>query len=313
VRVIVALGGNALLRRGQVLTDETQRTNVGVACDELAPIAVDHELVISHGNGPHVGLLALQAEAYEDVPPPPLDVLGAQTQGMIGYVVEQELGNRLPFEMPLAALLTMIEVDPDDPAFDNPTKPIGPVYSRDVAAALASDKGWTFAPDGAGQRRVVASPRPKRIFELDQIRWMLEHGAVVICAGGGGIPTMYDADGMLVGVEAVIDKDHASGLLATGLDADIFIMATGVEAVHLDFEQPTQRSIATAHPKSLLEMRDRFPAGSMRPKVVAACEFAIDTGRTATIGALSDLGAMLNGEAGTIVTTDVQGISFHDD
>jgi len=312
MRVVVALGGNALIRRGQILTDETQRENVGIACDQLAPIALEHELVISHGNGPHVGLLALQAEAYEDVPPAPLDVLGAQTQGMIGYVVEQELGNRLPFEMPLAALLTMIEVDPNDPAFENPTKPIGPIYSETVATALKADKGWTFARDGAGHRRVVASPRPKRIFELDQIRWMLEHGAVVICAGGGGIPTMYDSDGMLVGVEAVIDKDHASGLLATGLDADLFIMATGVDAVYLDFGAPSQRAIAFAHPEALLELRDHFPAGSMRPKVVAACEFAVDTGRTATIGALHDVGSMLGGEAGTIVTTQVQGVSFHD-
>jgi carbamate kinase len=312
MRVVVALGGNALLRRGQIHTHETQRENVGIACDELAPIAIDHELVISHGNGPHVGLLALQAEAYEDVPPPPLDVLGAQTQGMIGYIVEQELGNRLPFDRPLATLLTMIEVDPTDPAFANPTKPIGPIYSSDVTATLERDKGWSFAPEGVGHRRVVASPRPKRIFELDQIRWMLEHGVVVICAGGGGIPTMYDDDGMLIGVEAVIDKDHAGGLLATGLDADLFIMATGVDAVYVDFGEPTQRAIATASPESLLEMRDVFPPGSMRPKVVAACEFAIDTGRTATIGALRDVGAMLGGEAGTIVTTKSQGITFRD-
>lgn len=312
MRVVVALGGNALLRRGQILTDEAQRENVGVACDELAPIALDHELVISHGNGPHVGLLALQAEAYEDVPPAPLDVLGAQTQGMIGYVVEQELGNRLPFDKALATLLTMIEVDPTDPAFANPTKPIGPSYSREASAKLTQQRGWTFAPDGARHRRVVASPRPQRIFELDQIRWMLEHGAVVICAGGGGIPTMYDADGMLIGVEAVIDKDHASGLLATGLDADLFIMATGVDAVYLGFGEPDHRAVAEANPQSLLEMRESFPAGSMRPKVVAACEFAIDTGRTATIGALRDVGAMLGGEAGTIVATEAKGISFRD-
>jgi carbamate kinase len=200
----------------------------------------------------------------------------------------------------------MIEVDPTDPAFANPTKPIGPIYSSDVTAALERDKGWSFAPEGTGHRRVVASPRPKRIFELDQIRWMLEHGAVVICAGGGGIPTMYDDDGMLIGVEAVIDKDHASGLLATGLDAELFIMATGVDAVYVDFGESTQRAIATASPESLLEMRDEFPPGSMRPKVVAACEFAIDTGRTATIGALHDVGAMLGSEAGTIVTTKSQ-------
>ncbi len=312
MRVVVALGGNALLRRGQILTDATQRENVGIACDELAPIAMDHELVISHGNGPQVGLLALQAEAYEDLPPAPLDVLGAQTQGMIGYIVEQELGNRLPFDKPLATLLTMIEVDPDDPAFAKPTKPIGPIYSGEAAAALEREKGWTFVADDAGHRRVVASPRPRRIFELDQIRWMLERGAVVICAGGGGIPTMYDHDGRLVGVEAVIDKDHASGLLAIGLDADLFMMATGADAVYLGFGEPSQRAIATANPEALLEMRDTFPAGSMRPKVVAACEFAIETGRTATIGALREVGAMLAGEAGTIVTTEARGVSFRD-
>lgn len=312
MRVVAALGGNALLRRGQILTDETQRENVGVACDQLAPIALEHEVVISHGNGPHVGLLALQAEAYEDVPPAPLDVLGAQTQGMIGYIVEQELGNRLPFDMPLAAVLTMIEVDPDDPAFLHPTKPIGPSYTAAVAEGLKGDKGWTFSPDGEGLRRVVPSPRPKRIFELDQIRWMLEHGAVVICAGGGGIPTMYDANGMLVGVEAVIDKDHASGLLATGLDADFFMMATGVDAVYLDFGEPSQRAIASAEPAALLELKDQFPAGSMRPKVVAACEFALDTGNPAAIGALHDVQSMLDREAGTIVTTKAQGISFRE-
>lgn len=312
MRVVVALGGNALLRRGQILTDETQRENVGVACDELAPIALEHELVISHGNGPHVGLLALQAEAYEDVPPAPLDVLGAQTQGMIGYVVEQELGNRLPFEMPLATLLTMIEVDPEDPAFVNPTKPIGPIYSEAVASALKAEKGWTFAPDGNGHRRVVPSPRPRRIFELDQIRWLLERGAVVICAGGGGIPTMYEADGMLVGVDAVIDKDHASSLLATGLDADRLIMATGVDAVYLDFDATSQRAISYAHPESLLAMKDHFPAGSMRPKVVAACEFALDTDNAAAIGALHDVGSMLDGKAGTIVTTQADGITFYE-
>lgn len=313
VRVVVALGGNALLRRGQDLTDENQRENVAVACDELAPIALEHELVISHGNGPQVGLLALQGEAYAKVPAAPLDVLGAQTQGMIGYLVEQELGNRLPPDKPLATLLTMIEVDPADPAFTDPTKPIGPFYDRDSAEELRRSKGWVFRPDGDAYRRVVPSPRPKRIFELDQIRWMLEHDAVVICAGGGGIPTMYDEERRLVGVEAVIDKDHASGLLATGLGADYFIMATDADAVYVDWGKPTQRPIARAHPEALMEIANQFPVGSMGPKVVAACEFATETGNAAGIGGLTDIDELLVGTAGTVVTTRQPGIVFRND
>jgi len=313
MRIVVALGGNALLRRGQVLTDENQRENVAEACDVLAPIAVEHELVISHGNGPQVGFLALQGEAYTDVPALPLDVLGAQTQGMIGYLVEQELGNRLPFEMPLATLLTMIEVDPSDPAFSNPTKPIGPFYDRAAAEAFEREQGWIFVADGDAYRRVVPSPRPKRIFELDQVSWMLDHGAVVICAGGGGIPTMYDTDGRLSGVEAVIDKDHASGLLATGLDADFYIMATDADAVYVDWRKPTQRAIARAHPDALMELIDQFPEGSMRPKVVAACEFVSGTGNRAAIGGLADVGGVMTESAGTVVTQDQEGIFFRDE
>src|SRR4029077_3512749 len=214
MRVVVALGGNALLRRGQEMSVENQRANVAVACDHLAPIAARHELVISHGNGPQIVLLALEEAAYEEAPDAPLDVLGAETQGMIGYLIEQELGNRLPFEKPLASLLTMIEVDPHDPAFENPTKPIGPVYTQSDADKLRAERGWTFKPDGDSLRRVVPSPAPLRIFEHRPIRWMLEHGAVVTCAGGGGIPTAYGDGHRLAGVEAVIDKDHASGLLA---------------------------------------------------------------------------------------------------
>ena len=258
MRVVVALGGNALLRRGQTLTDENQRKNVGIACDQLAPIALEHELVISHGNGPQVGLLALRSGADHDLPPTPLDVLGAATQGMIGYIVEQELGNRLPSAKPLATLLTMIEIDPNDPALRSPTKPIGSFYDRARAMALGEANGWTFAEDSDEFRRVVPSPRPKRIFELDRIRWMLEHGAVVICAGGG-IPTMFNAQGDLVGVEAVIDKDYASGLLSTALNADFFVMATDADAVYVDWKLPTQRAIAVAHPDSLLEMQRDFP------------------------------------------------------
>jgi carbamate kinase len=236
VRVVVALGGNALLKRGEPMTAEAQRANVRLAAPALAEVARNHALVLSHGNGPQVGLLSLQAAAYEDVEPYPLDVLGAETEGMIGYVLEQELGNVLPVEVPLATLLTMIEVDPNDPAFANPTKFVGPVYDKAKADELASEKQWVFKADGAYWRRVVPSPKPKRIFEIRPIRWLLEKNAVVICAGGGGIPTMYDpdAEGTLVGVEAVIDKDLASEMLAREVDADVFVMVTDVDGVYVD-------------------------------------------------------------------------------
>jgi carbamate kinase len=310
MRVVVALGGNALLRRGEELTSDNQRENVGIACAALAPIASAHELVVCHGNGPQVGLLALQGAAYTRVPTYPLDVLGAETQGMIGYLVEQGLGNLLPFEKPLATLLTMIEVDPEDPAFHDPTKPIGPLYDRTAAEALEHEQGWTFRPDGDAYRRVVPSPRPKRIFEMRQIKWLLEHGCVVICAGGGGIPTMYRAERRLVGVEAVIDKDHASGLLARDVDADFFVMATDVDAIYLDFRKPTQRAIARAHPDALMECTSEFPVGSMLPKVVAACEFVRASGKRSAIGALKDIGEMLAGKAGTIVSIEAEGLEF---
>ena len=313
MRVVVALGGNALLRRGEPMTSENQRENVRVACDALAPIAAEHELVISHGNGPQVGLLALQGSAYTEVPTYPLDVLGAETQGMIGYLVEQELGNRLPFDKPLATLLTMIEVDPDDPSFGAPSKPIGPIYDRAAADELASERGWTFKPDGDMFRRVVASPQPKRIFELRQIRWLLEHGAVVICAGGGGIPTAYQPGRQLVGVEAVIDKDRASQLLASELNADVFVMATDADAVYLDWGKPTARAIARAHPDALHGHAEQFPEGSMGPKVASACDFArTKPGARAGIGGLSDVARMLDGRAGTTVTTSVEGIEFYE-
>ncbi len=320
MRVVVALGGNALLRRGQAMTVENQRENVRTACRQLAPVAAEHELVIAHGNGPQVGLLALQGAAYTEVPTYPLDVLGAETQGMIGYLVEQELGNLVPFDRPLATLLTMIEVDPADPAFENPTKPIGPIYDEATAGAMAADKGWAFKPDGDYFRRVVPSPKPKRVFELRQVRVLLDGGAIVICAGGGGIPVMYvdreapvpgAPERQLVGIEAVIDKDHASGLLAAGIEADHFVMATDADAVYEDWGTPGQRAIARAHPNAILEMADQFPAGSMRPKVVAAAEFAESApGRSAAIGGLADIGGMLAGTAGTVITTDQEGIAY---
>jgi carbamate kinase len=311
MRVVVALGGNALLRRGQEMSVGNQRANVAVACDHLAPIATRHELVISHGNGPQIGLLALEEAAYEEAPDAPLDVLGAETQGMIGYLIEQELGNRLPFEKPLATLLTMIEVDPDDPAFDNPTKPIGPLYAPSDAEKLSAERGWNFKPDGDRMRRVVPSPAPLRIFEHRPIRWLLEQGAVVTCAGGGGIPTAYDEGRRLVGVEAVIDKDHASGLLARDIEADMLIMATDAPAVFIGFGTKNARAIELASPDALFpEYRQEFAEGSMLPKVVAACDFARATGRVAAIGALADIEGMLAGTAGTRVSTRADGVRF---
>ena len=310
MRVVVALGGNALLKRGEPMTAEAQRDNVAIACERLAPIAADHELVISHGNGPQVGLLALQNAAFRDVPGYPLDVLGAETQGMIGYLVEQELGNRLPFDKPLATILTMIEVDPADPAFRNPTKFIGPVYDAETAEALAAEKGWAFRPDGDAMRRVVPSPKPKRIFEARQIEWLLERDAVVICAGGGGIPTMYLPGRQLTGVEAVIDKDYATGLLATDLEADLFVMATDADAVYIDWGKPGQRAIARVHPDALMTHAMHFAEGSMMPKVIAAYDFAVNTGKPAAIGALADIDGMLDLAAGTVVTVDAEGVEF---
>jgi carbamate kinase len=225
-------------------------------------------------------------------------------------MLELELGNRLPFERPLATVLTMIEVDPDDLAFHDPTKFVGPVYAKNDADALASEKGWTFKADGEAYRRVVPSPRPRRIFELRQIEWLLEKGCVVICAGGGGIPTVYRPGRQLAGVEAVVDKDHASGLLAREIGADRFIMATDVDAAYVDWGKPAQRAIARAHPAALIELAAEFPDGSMGPKVVAACEFAESTGNAAVIGALADIGELLAGSKGTVVTKDATGIEY---
>jgi carbamate kinase len=304
VRVLVALGGNALLKRGEPMTADAQRANVRTAARALAPVAGHHQLVISHGNGPQVGLLALQAAAYKEVEAYPLDVLGAQTEGMIGYLIEQELGNLLPPEVPFATLLTMIEVDTDDPAFADPTKFVGPIYSDADAAALEADKGWAFKRDGEHLRRVVPSPVPLRVFEIRPIRWLLEHGVLVICAGGGGIPTAWvpGQERTLGGVEAVIDKDLASALLARDLDADLFVMATDVDGVYADWGTPEQRRLDRVTPQ---ELRDRdFAAGSMGPKVEAAARFVEATGKRAAIGALEDIERIVDGTAGTMVVPE---------
>ncbi len=309
MRVVIALGGNALLRRGQAMTVENQRENVKIAAEAMAPIAREHQLIITHGNGPQVGLLALQAAAYEKVEAYPLDVLGAQTEGMIGYMIEQELGNLLPFEVPFATILTMVEVDPNDPAFKNPTKFIGPVYSKEEAEQQAKEKGWSIAPDGDKWRRVVPSPLPKHIFEHRPIRWMVEHGVIVICSGGGGIPTMYGPNRQLHGIEAVIDKDRASALLARELDADLYIMATDADAVYTGWGTPEQKAILRASPSALEQFE--FAAGSMGPKVEAAQDFAETTGKAAAIGALADVQKMVAGTGGTTVTKAASAIEWH--
>jgi carbamate kinase len=310
MRIVVALGGNALLRRGEVMTVQNQRANVAVACEHLARIADKHELVVSHGNGPQIGLLALEEASYDEVPDYPLDVLGAETQGMVGYLIEQELANRLP-QRSIVTVLTMVEVDPADPAFGDPTKPIGPQYSAERASRLEKEQGWSFRPDGDLLRRVVPSPVPRRIIEVDEIATLSKAGSLVICAGGGGIPTARDDDGLLYGVEGVIDKDLASYLLAVDLGAELFVMATDTPAAYLGFGTDNQAAVVAADPDAILaEHGNEFAAGSMLPKVTAACQFARVTSRAAVIGQLGDIEDLVAGTKGTRIATDVRGVKI---
>ena len=308
MRIVIALGGNALLRRSDPMTTEVQRRNVAIAAAAIAPLAAGHSIAIVHGNGPQVGLLSLQAEAYDGAEPYPLDVLDAGTQGMIGYLIQQELRSLLP-QSQVATLLTMIMVDPQDPAFTNPAKFVGPVYPKGDADKLAAEKGWVFRQDGPAWRRVVPSPQPRRILEIEPITWLLDRGAVVICAGGGGIPMMYPSSGpgALVGVEAVIDKDLASELLAEDVGADLFLMATDVDGVYVGWGTAQQRRLGTVTPQELT--RYEFAAGSMGPKVEAACRFAATTGKRAAIGSLADIAGIVAGDAGTNVVTPAPGPS----
>ena len=296
--VVTALGGNALVRRGQSADLATQRANVRTAVKAVALVAAEHDVIVTHGNGPQVGLLALQGEAFEDVEPYPLDVLGAETEGMIGYLLEQELINELG-DAPVATLLTQVVVDAGDPAFDNPTKPIGPVYDAETAARLAAERGWTLAQDGTGKRRVVPSPEPRSIVELPTIRLLVDRGVLVVCVGGGGIPVLLDGDGRLRGVEAVIDKDLAAALLARSLGADALLMLTDVPAVEVDRGTPDARALGDVTADELRRLD--FEPGSMGPKVEAACRFAEATGGVAGVGALGDAAAILRGERGTRV------------
>ena len=304
---VIALGGNALLRRGEPLEAGAQLSNVRRAAAQIASLAGRYSLVVAHGNGPQVGLLALQNEAYREVRPYPLDVLGAETEGMIGYLLEQELDNALPQERSVATLLTRIEVDRADPAFTKPTKPIGPIFEPAAGKALARERGWHMVADGPGLRRAVPSPAPRQIIGLDAVRALLAQGTVVVCAGGGGIPVVASGRGHeRIGVEAVIDKDFAAALLARQLGADLLVIATDVPAVFLDWGTPAQREIRAASPASLTALP--FAAGSIGPKVAAACEFAAATGKPALIGSLDDIERLVAGECGTRVSVDVEGL-----
>ncbi len=297
MRLVVALGGNALLRRGQHADAETQRRNVAVAVRAIADLAREHEVVVTHGNGPQIGLLALQGEADPGERPYPLDVLGAETEGMVGYMLDQELANGLQGRS-IATLLTQVVVDPDDPAFERPTKPIGPMYDRDIAERLAAERGWSVAADAGGYRRVVPSPEPREIIELPTILLLVQAGVLVICVGGGGIPVV-STEGRLHGVEAVIDKDLAAALLASRLEADALLLLTDVANVEAAWQTPHARPLREVSAPELRKME--FAPGSMGPKVEAACRFAERTGGFAAIGGLGDAVEVLDGARGTRV------------
>lgn len=298
--VVAALGGNALLQRGDPLTAQIQRANVATAAASLARIIkAGHRLVVTHGNGPQIGLLALQGAAYKPDEVFPLDVLGAETDGMIGYMIEQALENALGHDRPVATLLTQIEVDPKDPAFARPTKFIGPVYDKAEAERLAEARGWSIAADGQHWRRVVASPMPSDIPDLKVLELLLEQDVTLICAGGGGIPVVRRADGSLIGIEAVIDKDHATALLAHKLKADALLLLTDVEAVFRGFGTEAQTAIRRVSPEDAVRLD--LPEGSMAPKVAAAASFVSGRDRYACVGRLEDALAMLEGRAGTMI------------
>jgi carbamate kinase len=300
MRIVVALGGNALLKRGEPLTAAAQHTNVRIAAAALADLARDHQIIVAHGNGPQVGLMALQASSFAPQNLWPLDVLGAETEGMIGYLIEQELMNALPPGTNCATLLTRVEVDPSDPAFDAPTKPIGPVYSSEEAKLVSAAHQWSMVEEAqGGLRRVVPSPRPNAILNIASIRMLVEAGVCVICAGGGGIPVVRGKLGTMEGVEAVIDKDRTAALLAQELDADVLLMLTDVEAVFRDWGAPGQTAIAQITPDALAAMQ--FAEGSMGPKITSACDFVRAGGKMAGIGRLQDARAIVEDRAGTRV------------
>lgn len=276
---------------------EVQQTNVRMACQQIAKVLPGNELIITHGNGPQVGLIALQQNAYTDVPMYPLDAIGAESVGMIGYMIARELTNVVPRSITVTNVLTQTEIDPNDPAFKQPTKPIGPIYTKEEAERLSQTNGWTMASDNDKFRRVVASPNPQRILGLSALKTLIENGHLVVCCGGGGVPVYFDQKGQLIGAEAVIDKDLASSLLAISVDADLFVIATDVEGVYTDWGKPSQSLIRQIDVTSLRKLT--FARGSMAPKVEAACRFVGKTGKTAIIGALDQIEKIIDGEKGT--------------
>jgi carbamate kinase len=301
MRIVVALGGNALLKRGEPMTAAAQHTNIRIAAAALADLARDHQIIVAHGNGPQVGLMALQAASFAPGNPWPLDILGAETEGMIGYLIEQELMNALPPGTDCATLLTRVEVDPQDPAFDQPTKPIGPVYSAEDAKLVRAEHRWSMVEEpSGGLRRVVPSPRPVALLNSAPIHLLVDAGVCVICAGGGGIPVVRRKDGTMEGVEAVIDKDHTAALLARLMKADMLLMLTDVEAVFQNWGSPDQTAISTITPDALDDLP--FASGSMGPKIIAACDFVRAGGTVAGIGRLQDARSIVEGRTGTRVT-----------
>lgn len=311
MRIVIALGGNAILQRGQPMECHIQRENIAKAAAAIARIAKDNQVILTHGNGPQVGLLSLMNDAYKKVAPYPLDALGAQTQGMIGFMFEQELRNCMPGKE-VCTVSTQTLVDTKDPAFANPDKFVGPVYNKDeVEALLAANPEWTIKQDGAYFRRVVASPQPQEILELQTLKTLVAAGNItMICGGGGGVPVASDSSGKLKGVEAVIDKDRASRLLAEGLEADAFLILTDVQAVATNFGQPDSKDIRCATPEAMTALN--FAAGSMGPKVEAAVAFVRNGGKMAAIGSLMQAAEILTMDSGTVITNDVSsGISYY--
>lgn len=305
MRVVLALGGSVLRPRGEGVGVEEQRTNVKTACRALVLIAAQHELVIAHGDGPQVDSLALQGEVTGSR----AALSGTQTEAMVSYMIEQELGNLLEISRPFATVLTSSEVDPKDPAFKNPMKPVGPFYSKAEADRLVAEKAWSIVPDGDRYRRVVPSPLPTRIIQSRPIDWLLQRNTIVICAGGGGMPSLCGEHHRLQSIDgAIVDKDRASAVLATQLRADLLVMATDADAVYLDWGTPAQRAIRSASPAALQTCD--FAPDSIGPKVAAACEFAELTEKVAAIGALEDLEAMVQGEKGTSVAMDYKDLQL---
>ncbi len=315
MRIVVALGGNALLKRGEPMTAQNQSANIRLAAEQLAKVKPKNELIISHGNGPQVGLLALQHAAYyaqdSKIEPYPLDVLVSQTVGMIGYMLQQELTNLLP-ATPTQTLVTQVIVDEHDPAFSKPSKPIGQVYTQAEAEKLAAEKGWTVMPDGQYYRRAVPSPKPQDVTGINAVKALLAQDHIVICGGGGGVPCVKNAQGQLTGVEAVVDKDLATAVIANHLDADLFIIATDVNATCVNFQKEGERKIAKANPAALEALSAEFAAGSMGPKVQAVINFVKATGKDAAIGSLSDIEDIVAGKAGTRVSLSANEVVFYE-